>query len=76
MMMHDEGTGIYDMLIASIAERPVELVLIAAALLAGLIALAFIAETVAELTRREREQNQRDEEAILDLKHSGQWPIR
>ena len=76
MMMHDEGTGIYDMLIAGIAERPVELVLMAAALLAGLIVLAFIAETVAELARREREQNLRDDEAVLDLKHSGQWPIR
>ncbi|HWH16392.1 MAG TPA: hypothetical protein VNU25_02310 [Candidatus Paceibacterota bacterium] len=76
MMMHDEGTGIYDMLIAGIAERPVELVLIAAALFSGLIVLAFIAETVADLARREREQNRRDEEAVLDLKHSGQWPIR
>lgn len=75
MMMHDEGTAIYDLLIGSIFDRRIELTVIAAAIIAALMVFAFVSDMLAALARQDREQELRDQEAILDLEHRGQWPV-
>lgn len=74
MMMHDEGTVIYDMMAQFIADNALAIVLAACAIAAVVIVLAFLSEMIAALAARDREQVLRDQNAILDLKHRGQWP--
>lgn len=69
MMMHDEGTALYDLFANAIVKNQVEIALIFTLLATATVVSSFIVRMYSTLKQREIDQERADTEALLDLQH-------
>jgi hypothetical protein len=73
MMMHDEGTALYDLFADAIVKNQVEIALIFALTVTVMVGSIFFEKLFTALKQREADREQAEADALLDLQHRGEW---
>lgn len=73
MMMHDEGTALYDLFATPFKDYPILIVLLIALAATVLVSLLFVSKMIDTFKQREIDRDQAEAEALLDLQHRGEW---